>query len=104
MTSTARPVSSRVCEFDIMYTNGISHEGDLIDLALVDKLVEKSGSWFNYGDKRLGQGRENAKVFLKDNPDVMKELTARVLAKRTGGDYSPPDGVKDDGDDDNEDE
>jgi hypothetical protein len=57
----------RVCEFDMMYTNGISREGDVLDLAIVDKIVEKSGSWFNYGDLRLGQGRENAKQFLRDS-------------------------------------
>ncbi|MBV8381865.1 MAG: recombinase RecA, partial [Planctomycetaceae bacterium] len=56
----------RVCEFDMMYSGGISREGDLIDLAMVDKIVEKSGSWFNYGDLRLGQGRENAKQYLRD--------------------------------------
>ena len=57
----------RVCEFDMMYSGGISREGDLMDLALADKLIEKSGSWFNYGDIRLGQGRENAKQYLRDH-------------------------------------
>ena len=74
----------RVCEFDMMYTNGISREGDLIDLALADKLVEKSGSWFNYGDLRIGQGRENAKQYLRDNPAIADEIAAKVLAARTG--------------------
>ena len=60
----------RVCEFDMMYDHGISREGDLMDLAIADKIVEKSGSWFNYGDTRLGQGRENAKQYLRDNPEV----------------------------------
>jgi recombination protein RecA len=72
----------RVCEFDMMYSGGISREGDLMDLAMADKLIEKSGSWFNYGDLRLGQGRENAKQYLRDNPDVVEELTARVLSTR----------------------
>jgi recombination protein RecA len=76
----------RVCEFDIMYTSGISHEGDLIDLALADKLIEKSGSWFNYDDTRLGQGRENVKQFLRDNPEVAEEIKAKILAKRAGAD------------------
>ena len=58
----------RVCEFDMMYNGGISREGDLMDLALADKLIEKSGSWFNYGDIRLGQGRENAKQYLPRQP------------------------------------
>jgi recombination protein RecA len=77
----------RVCEFDMMYNGGISREGDLLDLAMADKLVEKSGSWFNYGDQRLGQGRENVKQFLRDNPALADELTAKVLATR--GDFSP---------------
>jgi recombination protein RecA len=75
----------RVCEFDMMYTSGISHEGDLMDLAMADKLIEKSGSWFNYGDLRLGQGRENAKQFLRDNPAIADEITAKVLANRGSG-------------------
>ena len=64
----------RVCEFDMMYTQGISREGDLLDLAIADKLIEKSGSWFNYGDLRLGQGRENAKQYLRDNPETADEI------------------------------
>jgi recombination protein RecA len=74
----------RVCEFDMMYSGGISREGDLMDLAMADKLVEKSGSWFNYGDLRLGQGRENAKQYLRDNPEIAEEITARVLSTRVG--------------------
>ena len=80
----------RVCEFDMMYSGGISREGDLMDLGLADKLVEKSGSWFNYGDLRLGQGRENAKQYLRDNPNVAEELTSKVLAKRIGHVSPPP--------------
>src|SRR5437763_6955967 len=74
----------RVCEFDMMYSGGISREGDLMDLALADKLIEKSGSWFNYGDLRLGQGRENAKQYLRDNPEVTNEIAARIIATRSG--------------------
>ncbi len=66
----------------MMYSGGISREGDLMDLALADKLVEKSGSWFNYGDLRLGQGRENAKQYLRDNPAVAEELTTKVMSSR----------------------
>ena len=80
----------RVCEFDMMYTGGISREGDLIDLALADKLIEKSGSWFNYGDLRLGQGRENAKQYLRDNPAVADEITAKVIATRPAATPRPP--------------
>jgi recombination protein RecA len=72
----------RVCEFDMMYTHGISREADLLDLAIVDKLVDKSGSWFNYGDTRLGQGRENTKQYLRDNPDVAEEISAKILSSR----------------------
>src|SRR5215467_2237771 len=57
----------RAAEFDLMHDSGISREGDLIDMALEDKLIEKSGAWLSYGDIRLGQGRENAKQFLKEN-------------------------------------
>ena len=73
----------RVCEFDMMYTHGISREADLLDLAIIDKIVDKSGSWFNYGDLRLGQGRENAKQYLRDNPEVADEIAAKVLQNRT---------------------
>jgi recombination protein RecA len=75
----------RVCEFDMMYSGGISREGDLMDLALADKLIEKSGSWFNYGDMRLGQGRENAKQYLRDNPELASEISEKVLATRAAG-------------------
>jgi recombination protein RecA len=53
-----------------------------MDLAMADKLIEKSGSWFNYGDLRLGQGRENAKQYLRDNPTVAEEITAKVMGSR----------------------
>jgi recombination protein RecA len=68
-------------EFDLMHDRGISREGDLLDLAIEDKLVEKSGSWISYGDIRLGQGRENAKQYLRDNPALVEELTRKVLEK-----------------------
>src|SRR5690242_9095189 len=60
----------REAEFDIMYGEGISREGDLLDQAVERKIIEKSGTWFSYGSERLGQGRENAKAFLKQNADV----------------------------------
>jgi recombination protein RecA len=68
----------REAEFDIMYGEGISREGDLIDLAVEKRIVEKSGAWFAYGGERLGQGRENAKQFLKENPDVRRTIEERV--------------------------
>jgi recombination protein RecA len=69
-------------EFDLMHDRGISREGDLIDMAVEDKFIDKSGAWLNYGNTRLGQGRENAKQFLRDNPSVMEEISQKILAKR----------------------
>src|SRR3982074_3648447 len=68
----------REAEFDIMYGEGISREGDLLDLAVEKRIVEKSGAWFAYAGERLGQGRENAKQFLKDNPEMMRTIEAKV--------------------------
>jgi recombination protein RecA len=68
----------RLAEFDILYGEGISREGDLIDLGVAHKIVDKSGSWYSYGDLRLGQGRENARVFLKDNPDLATEIDGKL--------------------------
>jgi len=79
----------QVAEFDIMFDSGISREGDLIDLGLTVDCVQKSGAWFNFGDIRLGQGRENSKQFLRDNPDLFNELRAKIIAVREaegGGD------------------
>src|ERR1700738_374050 len=68
----------REAEFDIMYGEGISREGDMLDLAANNNIVEKSGSWFSYKGERIGQGRENAKVFLKDNKDIAAKIEAEV--------------------------
>jgi recombination protein RecA len=68
----------REAEFDVMYGEGISREGDLLDLAVDRKIVEKSGTWFAYSGDRLGQGRENVKQFLKDNPLIFKSIEERV--------------------------
>lgn len=67
-------------EFDIMYGEGISKMGELVDLGVKSGVVDKSGSWFSYGDQRIGQGRENAKTFLKDNPDVAFEIEDNIRA------------------------
>jgi len=72
----------RQSEFDIMFDAGISAEGDLIDLAIEEDIVDKSGAWFSYKGVRLGQGRENAKQFLRDNIDVCETIRAEVLEKR----------------------
>ena len=68
----------REAEFDIMYGEGISKEGDLLDLAANNNIVEKSGSWFSYKGERIGQGRENARQFLKDNKDITAKIEAEV--------------------------
>ena len=69
----------RDAEFDIMFDRGISYEGDLIDLAVLTNVVEKSGAWYNYGPTRLGQGRENSKNFLNQNKDLAEEIRNKVL-------------------------
>ena len=71
----------REAEFDVMYGEGISKEGDLLDLAVDRKIVEKSGTWFAFSGERLGQGRENVKQFLKDNPVIFKTIEDRVRAE-----------------------
>jgi recombination protein RecA len=68
----------REAEFDVMYGEGISREGDLLDLAVEKRIVEKSGAWFAYNGDRLGQGRENAKQFLKENPEIRQAIEDRV--------------------------
>lgn len=71
----------REAEFDIMYSQGISREGDVLDLATKFDIVQKSGTWFSYGETRLGQGRENVKRFLKENPEMLDELDTKVREK-----------------------
>jgi recombination protein RecA len=68
----------REAEFDVMYGEGISRTGDLLDLAVDRRIVEKSGAWFSYDGERLGQGRENVKTFLKEHPDVFKTIEEKV--------------------------
>ncbi len=70
----------RVVEFDIMYGEGVSKTGELIDLGIQAGVVDKSGSWISYGDQRIGQGRENAKQFLRDRPDVAGAIEAKIRA------------------------
>ncbi|HRJ13185.1 MAG TPA: recombinase RecA [Alphaproteobacteria bacterium] len=89
----------RVVEFDIMYGQGISKTGEVLDLGVAAGVVEKSGAWFSYGDQRIGQGRENAKQFLADNPETANAIEARVRdnaglvadAMITGPDADPAD-------------
>ncbi len=68
----------KVAEVDIMYGEGISYVGEVVDLGVEYEIVQKSGSWFAYGDERLGQGRENAKQFLKENPEVCAEIAQKI--------------------------
>ena len=72
----------RVAEFDMMHANGISVEGDILDLAVAAKLIDKTGTWMRFGETHLGQGREKARQFLKDNPAVAQEIREKVLASK----------------------
>ncbi|MEM8790824.1 MAG: recombinase RecA [Pseudomonadota bacterium] len=84
----------RQVEFDIMYGEGVSKMGELIDLGVKAGVVEKSGSWFSYGDQRIGQGRENAKDFLRENSDIALEIEDKIRAAH-GLDFEMPDGAAD---------
>ena len=80
----------RIAEFDLMYGEGVSREGDLLDLAVANRLVEKSGTWFSYDGERLGQGREKVKQFLKENTGVFDSIDARLRkALHLAGDAEP---------------
>ena len=70
-------------EFDIMFGKGISKEGDILDLAVSINVVSKSGAWYAYNGDKIGQGRENAKIYLREHPDVMKEVEEKVRAHYT---------------------
>ncbi|MCF8468004.1 MAG: recombinase RecA [Sneathiella sp.] len=70
----------KVIEFDIMYGEGISKTGEILDLGVKAEIVEKSGSWYSYDSQRIGQGREQAKIFLKENPEIAKEIEQKILA------------------------
>ncbi|MEX0936535.1 MAG: recombinase RecA [Pirellulales bacterium] len=80
----------RIAEFDMLHQDGISYEGDILDLAIAQKLVVKSGSWFRYGDEQIGQGRERARAYLKENPAFTEKLTNDILADDgLGADLAP---------------
>ncbi len=82
-------------EFDIMYGEGISKMGELLDLGVAAGVVNKSGAWFSYGDERIGQGRENAKQFLRDHPETAYDIEDKIRAAH-GLDFDRPDGAADD--------
>jgi len=71
----------REAEFDIIYGEGISREGDILDLAVENQIIEKSGTWYSYGEDRIGQGRENAKKFLKETPELLEKAANEIRAK-----------------------
>jgi recombination protein RecA len=73
----------RIAEFDMMHTHGISYEGDILDLGVLEKIIARSGSWFKYGEVYLGQGKEKARQFLVENPAVTQELREKILASGT---------------------
>jgi len=66
-------------EFDIYFNEGISREGELIDLGVKGEIVEKSGAWYSYNGKRIGQGRENVKEYLREHPEIAEEIEARIM-------------------------
>jgi recombination protein RecA len=80
----------RTCEFDIMYNEGISKSGDVIDLATQFEIIQKRGAFFSYGDTRLGQGRENAKEYIRQNPALMAEIEGIVRQKALSGEIALP--------------
>ncbi|MDO4942024.1 MAG: recombinase RecA [Lachnospiraceae bacterium] len=81
----------REAEFDIMYGQGISKEGDLLDLAAKEDIINKSGSWYSYEGQKIGQGRENGKKFLKEHPEIMEEVDRKVRLAYNIGEESPQD-------------
>ena len=72
----------RTAEFEILFNEGISEEGDVLDLAIAEKLIQKSGSWFSLDGENLGQGRENTRIFLKDHPEIVEKLTQDILRSK----------------------
>jgi recombination protein RecA len=81
----------RIAEFDMMHTNGISFEGDLLDLGVAHQIIKKSGAWFKYGTTHIGQGKEKARNFLIENPEIAREIRNKIMA--AGGyidDYAEP--------------
>jgi len=70
----------RSCEFDMMHSDGISYEGDVLDLAMAQKLIARVGAWFRYGDEQLGQGREKVRLYLKEHPELVEELRDKIMA------------------------
>ena len=72
----------RIAEFDMMHADGISYEGDILDLAMAQKFITRTGAWFRHGDEQLGQGREKVREYLKENPDFVEDLKQKILVAR----------------------
>jgi recombination protein RecA len=70
----------RVAEFDMMHTDGISYEGDILDMGMEEKIIGRTGAWFRYGDMQLGQGKEKARLYLKENPKITEEIKEKIMA------------------------
>jgi recombination protein RecA len=86
----------KLAEFDIMYDRGISKEGEILDLGTNLNILQKSGTWYSYGEERIGQGREIAKKYLLDNPSVKEKVEKEIREKYFGQDSETPDKVKKD--------
>jgi recombination protein RecA len=78
----------RTAEFDMMHSDGISYEGDILDMGLERKLIGRTGAWFRYGEMQLGQGKEKARLYLKENPKLTQEIKEKIMA--AGGMSSRP--------------
>jgi recombination protein RecA len=74
----------RNAEFEIIYGEGVSREGELVDLGVAHELVQKSGSWYSYGGDRIGQGKDNVRAYLKEHPEIAQTLEANIRAKAFG--------------------
>ncbi|HJS19605.1 MAG TPA: DNA recombination/repair protein RecA, partial [Anaerolineales bacterium] len=94
----------RTAEFDIMFNEGISKAGDVLDLATKFEVVQKRGAFFSYGDIRIGQGRENAKDYLRQNPDLMSEIEVVIRQKALSGEIALPLDIGGDGSDSSDEE
>ena len=86
----------RVAEFDMMHTDGISYEGDILDMGMEEKIIGRTGAWFRYGDMQLGQGKEKARLYLKENPKIAEEIKGKIMA--SGGHTSLVKSSNNDGD------
>ncbi|HYL17462.1 MAG TPA: recombinase RecA, partial [Burkholderiales bacterium] len=76
-------------DFDILYGEGISREGEMIDMGVLYKVIEKSGAWYSYGSDRIGQGKDNVREFLKEHPDMSAEIEAKIRAAAGVKDETP---------------